>query len=142
MNATQWPKDFVLTQEKKDYAISNGIDSGKLESFWDDFHDWCLSKGAKYKDWDAAFRMRVRKAREWGLFQGVKHERKTEKKVTAGFDNLQRALNILSNMGQDKFESFCRQTHLSDHDRECVLFSYNGGPRKVRELSKSMLKEA
>jgi len=69
-------------------------------------------------------------------------EHRPQTRVSNSIDNLQRALNILSNMGNDKFESFCRQAHLSDHDRECVLFSYNGGPRKVRELSKSMLKEA
>ena len=55
-------------------------------------------------------------------------------------DNLQRALNILSNLGNDKFESFCRQIRLSDHDRECVLMAHRGGPRRVATLAQGMLR--
>ena len=69
-------------------------------------------------------------------------ERKPETRVANSFDNLQRALNILSNLGQDKFESFCRQAGLSDHDRECVLMAHRGGPRRVATLTQGMLKEA
>ena len=65
-------------------------------------------------------------------------ERKPQTKVANSFDNLQRALNVLSNMGQDKFESFCRQLNMSEHDRECVLMAANGGPRRVRELAQGI----
>ena len=64
--ACQWPKDFYMTKGMEQYAIDHEIDPEKLQDFWDDFHDWALSKGAKYKDWNAAFRTRVRKAKEYG----------------------------------------------------------------------------
>lgn len=68
-------------------------------------------------------------------------ERKPQR-VSNSIDNLQRALNILSNLGQDKFESFCRQIRLSDHDRECILMAHSGGPRRIKTLAQGMLKEA
>ena len=64
--ACVWPKDFSLTKTKKQYAINNQIDPKKVDLFFEDFHDWAIAKGATYKDWDAAFRMRVRKAQEYG----------------------------------------------------------------------------
>ena len=69
-------------------------------------------------------------------------ERLPQTRVSNSIDNLQRALNILSNMGKESFESFCRQTRLSDHDRECVLMAHNGGPRRVATLAQGLLKEA
>ena len=69
-------------------------------------------------------------------------EHAPQTRVSNSIDNLQRALNILSNMGKDKFESFCRQTRLSDHDRDCVLMAHRGGPRRVQTLAQGMLKEA
>ena len=67
-------------------------------------------------------------------------ERKPQTRAASSFDNLQRALNILSNLGQDKFESFCRQLRLSDHDRECVIMAYNGGPRRVKTIAQGMVR--
>ena len=64
--ACAWPKDFSLTDEKIKYAVDNGIDKKRVVDFFADFEDWARAKGAVYKDWDAAFRNRVRKAREYG----------------------------------------------------------------------------
>ena len=69
-------------------------------------------------------------------------ERKPETRAITGFDTLQRAHNVLRDLGKDKFESFCRQLHISDYDRECVLMAANGGPRNVKTLARGMLKEA
>ena len=63
-------------------------------------------------------------------------------RVLTGFDTLQRAHNILCNLGKAKFEDFCRQLHISDYDRECVLMAANGGPRNVKTLAQGMLREA
>lgn len=63
---TEWPNDFVLDDKKRAYAIEHNIDENKLEDFFLDFKDWSLQHGAIYKDWDAAFRNRVRKAPEFG----------------------------------------------------------------------------
>ena len=64
--ACAWPKDFSLTDEKIKYAVENGIAKSRVTDFFADFEDWARSKGATYKDWDAAFRNRVRKAQEYG----------------------------------------------------------------------------
>ena len=63
-------------------------------------------------------------------------------RVLTSFDTLQRAGNILCNMGRVKFDSFCDQLKISDYDRECVLMAVNGGPRNVKTLAQGMLKEA
>jgi len=64
--AVLWPKDFCLTEKMKEYAIKKGIDSKKLDLFFEDFKNWAESKGATYKNWEAAFRNRVLKAPEYG----------------------------------------------------------------------------
>jgi len=61
-----WPDDFFMDQKMKDYALKNNIDPNKIDAFFDDFHNWALSKGATYIDWKAAFRTRVQKAPELG----------------------------------------------------------------------------
>lgn len=63
-----WPEDFELNDKLKEYAVENGIDPRKTEAFFEDFHQWALSKGAKYKDWEAAFRTRVMKAPAYGQY--------------------------------------------------------------------------
>lgn len=63
--ATQWPKNFALTNSMKQYGIDNGIDPEKIQDFFDEFEDWAKSKGATYKDWKAAYRNRVRRAPEF-----------------------------------------------------------------------------
>jgi hypothetical protein len=62
----EWPSDFCLTDGMKTYAIGKGIDPDKVDAFFLDFRDWAISKGALYKNWDAAFRTRVNKAAEYG----------------------------------------------------------------------------
>jgi phage replication O-like protein O len=64
--AVLWPKDFHLTEKMRAYAVSKGIDEKKLDDFFQDFQDWAESKGATYKNWEAAFRTRVNKAPEYG----------------------------------------------------------------------------
>ena len=79
----------------------------------------------------------------WGDVCILPPERKPQGvRILTGFDTLQRAHNILCNMGRAKFESFCNQLHISDYDRECVLMAANGGPRNVKTLAQGMLKEA
>ena len=75
-----WPKDFSLTDEKIQYAVENGIDKNRVVDFFSDFEDWARSKGATYKDWDAAFRNRVRKAEEYGrrFLKDQNYNQKTE----------------------------------------------------------------
>ena len=77
-SACAWPKDFSLTNKMRCYAVDNGIAPGMVDAFFDDFRDRADAKGAIYKDWGAAFRMRVRKAQEYGKQflapDGTKHE--------------------------------------------------------------------
>jgi len=61
-----WPKDFVLTNEMKTYAVDKGVAPEKVRAFFDDFRNWAEAKGATYRDWNAAFRTRVGKAPEYG----------------------------------------------------------------------------
>jgi hypothetical protein len=63
-HACVWPKDFSLTEKMRSYANEKGI--VKVDAFFDDFRDWAFAKGATYKDWQAAFRIRVGKAPEYG----------------------------------------------------------------------------
>jgi len=136
-NATQWPKDFTLDSKKKDYATKHGIDFRKVDEFWEDFEDWCLANGAKYKDWDAAFRMRVRKAKQWGLFQGPAKMQQVPK--VAHQDKLQRAFNALIQTRGQHINNIKRRLGLSDYEVECALMAYNGGPQNVKKLASGML---
>ena len=65
--------------------------------------------------------------------------RKPKTRAVTGFDTLQRAHNVLCNLGEDKFNSFCNQMRISDYDKECVLMAANGGPRNVKKLASGML---
>jgi phage replication O-like protein O len=64
--AVSWPKEFQMTEGMKEYAVKNGIDSNKVDAFFEDFHNDCLAHGRTYKDWQAAFRTRVSKAKDYG----------------------------------------------------------------------------
>jgi hypothetical protein len=135
--ASQWPKDFKLDEAKKSYAIKNGVDPKKLTDFWEDFQDWCLGKGAMYKDWDAAFRMRVRKAREWNLFQGrpepiVKRRPRTD-------NTLPEALRVLATYGQEKFKNYCLREGLSRDEQEAVWMKHQG-KHDIAKLAGGMLR--
>ena len=138
MNATQWPKDFVLTQEKKDYATKNGIDYRKLDEFWGEFQDYCEANESKYKNWDAAFRMRVRKAKQWNQFQGPA-KAKVQPKV-AHQDKLQRAFSALVQTKGQRIDAIRDRLGLSDYEVECAVMAYNGGPRKAERLAAGMLR--
>jgi integrase len=46
------------------YAIERGIEP---DSEFQAFHDWALSKGAKYVDWTAGWRTRINKALEFAV---------------------------------------------------------------------------
>ena len=63
-------------------------------------------------------------------------------RVLTSFDILQKAGNVLMKSGHKSFDDYCRQLHISDYDRECVLMAANGGPRNVKTLAQGMLKEA
>ena len=45
-------------------------------------------------------------------------------KIVSSYQNLQRAKNILHNLGIDKFESFCKQVNMSQQDHDAVLFPF------------------
>jgi hypothetical protein len=100
--ARAWPSNFSLTDEKKKYAIEGGINEEKVDLFWADFKDWAGAKGATYKDWDAAFRMRVRKAPEFGKqFLGGNGNR-------APFDIEKEKQRIGTELTAKRFEKFKR----------------------------------
>jgi len=138
MNATQWPKDFVLDEKKREYALQNGIGYNKLADFWADFEDWCLAHEAKYKDWDAAFRMRVRKAKQWGLFQGSPRP-KVQQQV-AHHDKLMQAFNALIQTKGQHIDKIKERLCLTDYEAECALMAYNGGPQRASKLASGMLR--
>lgn len=54
-------------------------------------------------------------------------------------DTLHRAYNILSNLGQEKFKSYCLQVGLSRDDQEAVWNKYQG-KFDVQQLAQGMLK--
>jgi len=64
--AHEWPADFSLNEKMKKYALARSIAPEKINAFFQDFKDWADSKGAKYKNWEAAFRTRVNKAPQYG----------------------------------------------------------------------------
>jgi hypothetical protein len=64
--ACVWPKDFILTDEMKIYAINKGINPEKVDAFFDDFRNWADQNEKTYKDWKAAYRTRIGKAPEYG----------------------------------------------------------------------------
>ena len=140
MKATQWPKGFVLDEKKKDYATKNGIDYRKLDDFWGEFQDWCEANEKTYKNWDAAFRMRVRKAKQWNLFQGPAKPKVQNTKLINGVANLQAAYCVLQNYGDSAFESYCKRNRLPADDRESVLNKYHGVFSDVKILAQGMLK--
>ena len=95
--ACAWPKDFKLTEDMKTYAKDKGISPSKVDAFFDDFHDWALSKGATYKDWAAAFRSRVAKAPEYG------------KQFLAATRELEPDIKISSELADQRFKRYLEQ---------------------------------
>ena len=127
----RWPQGFVLDEEKKKYAIKNGIDPRKLNDFWDLFHDYCIANESHYADWDAAFRMRVRHAKMYNQFQAP------PKTKTAPQDNstikIRKAFDALVYGGN--IEDIAHRLKLNDYEQECVLMAFHGGAKRVKELA-------
>ena len=130
----RWPESFVLDEKKKKYAIQGGIDPYKLKEFWEDFHDSALTHDYHYADWDAAFRMRVRKAKMWNQFQAPPQKKKTSQATSN--DKLRKAFNALVYGGN--IEDIAHRLKLSDYEQDCVMMAYNGGAKKVKKLSNQM----
>lgn len=117
-NARQWPKDFVLDAKKRKYAIAGGVDPRQVEEFWEDFHDWAIDQGATSKDWNARFRMRVRKAKGFNQFQGKAIAIKT--KPTAPNYLLTTAYYRLSKFGRANMLSYAKENKMTDDDIRSV----------------------
>ena len=127
----RWPKGFVLDEKKKQYAIQHGIDPRQINEFWEDFYDAALTQDYHYADWDAAFRMRVRKAKLWNLFQAPPQKKiapqvNSNIKIRKAFDALVYGGNI---------EAIASRLDLNPYEIECVLMAYNGGAKRVKELA-------
>lgn len=54
---TSWPKDLRLTEEMKRFADEEHIDAEREFAAW---HDDCLAHDRRYRDWQAAWRARIR----------------------------------------------------------------------------------
>jgi hypothetical protein len=59
---TPWPDGFQYTEKHK--AIADGLGLNVAREFAD-FHDRSIAKNYTYADWDAAFRVWLRKAPEF-----------------------------------------------------------------------------
>ena len=53
---TEFPSNFEVTIEMFEWAVSEGVPDGLIKLETQKFKDYCLSKGAKYKDWLATWR--------------------------------------------------------------------------------------
>ena len=53
-------------------------------------------------------------------------DRAKPRQKTYTIDTIHRAYNILKNLGEDKFNSYCDQVGLSDQDREAILNKHKG----------------
>ena len=51
----QWPKDFSLTPELREYAHSKGILPIRVEEVWEHFENYHRAKGSKFVDWARAW---------------------------------------------------------------------------------------
>ena len=58
-----------------------------------------------------------------------------------GIQDMQRAFNILCNVGEKKFHEFCRSVGMPDNDKEAVWNKYNLR-FDAKKLAKGMLKSA
>ena len=138
MKATQWPKDWKMNAKMRDYATSHGISYLKLDDFWGEFQDWAEANEAKYKNWNAAFRMRVRKAKEWNLFQGP--AKPIPRQKVPGQDKLMTAFQALS-MGRS-LDNVRDMLGLTDYEVECVKMAFKvKGLKRVDRLTVGLLKD-
>ena len=64
--AVKWPTDFKMTDKMKQYATDHDINPKKLDLFFEDFHNSADKNELTYKNWEAAFRTWVVKAKEYG----------------------------------------------------------------------------
>ena len=126
-----WPKDFVLDEKKKQYAIKNGINPRQLNDFWELFHDYCIANESRYANWDAAFRMRVRHAKMYNQFQAPP-KTKTAPQVNSNI-KIRKAFDAMCMGGN--IEDIAHRLKLNDYEQECVLMAFNGGAKRVKELA-------
>lgn len=56
---------------------------------------------------------------------GLQVARTSKGKNSNGLANMQRALNILTNVSEAKFHEFCKGVDMPDNDKEAVLNKYN-----------------
>jgi hypothetical protein len=52
-NATSWPKDFSLTEDHRQYALSKGVFDP--EDAWEHFGNYHQAKGNRFRDWNRAW---------------------------------------------------------------------------------------
>ena len=83
--ATKIPKDFVVTDDHRDYARRKGYPAPEV--FFIDFRSHFLAKGTRYADWGLAFKNWMRRqspsgpfynAKEWERLHGLSRARKPE----------------------------------------------------------------
>ena len=132
----EWPEDFEFDENKKKYAKDHGMDPSKFDDFWVEFKDYCLANGKKYKDWDAAFRTRVRNAKEWNQFQRPYIPRAVGRAHKVNdINSLSKAFEILSKKGTNEFTIYCNAIGMPEEDQECVLNKFN------KTITLGMIKE-
>jgi hypothetical protein len=79
--------------------------------------------------------------RRWEDFteQDVSGPQKPVRKSN-GYDNMVRALNILTNCGEGRFNEFCEGVTMPANDKEAVLNKYNLS-HNVNDLTRGMLRD-
>ena len=65
------PDDWMPRQVDIDRMVEQGLGPSVLEEEIDNIKDWALSQGATKKDWDATFRMWMRRVKKDGRFNGT-----------------------------------------------------------------------
>ncbi len=65
-----WPADLLLTPEMISYAKANGVE--QAESEFEAWRDDCAAHGRKYRDWSAAWRMRIRRVPDFTHRNGAR----------------------------------------------------------------------
>ena len=64
---TGWPADFTLTDALATWAKERGFDAANE---FEEFKEWADANGARYADWAAAFRYRLRNKLKWAAERG------------------------------------------------------------------------
>jgi hypothetical protein len=64
---TGWPADFTLTDALATWAKERGFDAANE---FEEFKEWADANGARYADWAAAFRYRLRNKMRYAAERG------------------------------------------------------------------------